>query len=165
MADEAKNNPTNEKPDDGGVVGESQSQRVSRLLNEVMEDFGHDLPSASITAVDNIPSGILETLLGETVEGEYLGGTNIQIAVGNRSDETIKVAIFHELLHVDEALAVAGGDYARYFVHELAHLQHDPWISAATEQYRDYLFRLTGEFPKPELSTAPWRNEDEENED
>ena len=66
---------------------------------------------------------------------------------------------------MDEALAVAGGDYARYFVHELAHLQHDPWISAATEQYRDYLFRLTGEFPKPELSTAPWRNEDEENED
>ncbi|WP_444909726.1 hypothetical protein [Microbulbifer sp. TRSA005] len=131
---------------------ETPQERVNRLAEEVYKDFP-ELRRANLIAVEDI-SGLFHEN-----DGQYMGGSDILIKYKSSSDDWIKSTIFHELLHMDEALTVANGSKWGYAAYEFyTHKGHDPWINSADMQYNSYLYNPRA--VKPDLSSAPWRSQE-----
>ncbi|QIB64763.1 hypothetical protein [Kineobactrum salinum] len=130
-------------------IEESPRERIDRLAAKVYSDFP-ELSHANIEPVESISQ-----LWGDP-DGKYLGGNRIQVVHRDSSDEYLQETIFHELLHMDEAQTVVGGNVIGYIIHEnISQLgRHDPWINQTSRAYASYI--LTGR-NKPDISQAPWR--------
>ena len=126
------------------------------MLGDVLEDFP-ELKKWNIKITIDHELGY---------DGYYNGDSSISIRPGEMGDNELRGLIFHDALHVDEAMITVYGSQALYGVREgFSHFfkkpVHDPWIIKATGQYRGWL--NNGNKPNtvavtPNLGNAPWRN-------
>jgi len=150
---------------DGGAGSEDETvdERMSRLKAEVYEDFS-DFPVADINFIEfrsDLPWRHRGTC-GRSFLGCYVGGNKVFVVYGSSSDNSIKVTIAHELLHVDESMTVSGGGLIRYTANQIwKYGGHNPSISAFDDAYHAYLGSTPRiPHPKPDLSQMPWRREE-----
>lgn len=117
--------------------------------------------------------------------GEMIDRDNLRVAV-KRSDRRLTKVVFHELLHLDKMMKVAGGNKLLWGLHELVmhgvelgakgkfiiSAKHNPHVLKYEEQYNRYLMALEvdkayitvqnpSRFGKPDLSKLPWMSSEQ----